>query len=174
MVQTVFRTATLADVLALRALVERAYRGESARFGWTHEADLLSDERTSNADLARTIADPGSRIILAESDGALSGTVTVSDLGMTDAGKECAYLSMLCVDPALQAAGLGRALIAQAEAVARDVFGAQIMEMTVIDRRSELIAWYQRCGYNLCAQTRPFPMPGDHAFALVVLQRLLT
>jgi GNAT superfamily N-acetyltransferase len=173
MAETVFRTATLADVLRLRALVERAYRGESARFGWTHEADLLDDERTSNASLAHTIADPGSRIIMAEADGALIGTVTVSDLGMTDAGTTRAYLGMLCVDPALQAAGLGRALIAQAETVARDVFGAQVMEMTVIDRRADLIAWYQRRGYVLSAQTRPFPMPGDHAFALVVLERVL-
>jgi predicted N-acetyltransferase YhbS len=168
-----FRTATLADVIALRALVERAYRGESAKFGWTHEADLLKDERTSNADLARTIADPGSRVILAEAGGALIGTVTVSDQGITDQEEARAYLGMLCVDPALQAAGLGRALIAQAEAIARDTFGAQSMEMTVIDKRAELIAWYQRCGYVLSAQTRPFPLPGDHPFAMVVLERVL-
>jgi len=174
MTDTQFRTATLADVLALRALVERAYRGDSARFGWTHEADLLDDERTSNADLARAVADPGARVILAERDGALIGTVTVSDQGMDRDGPARAYLGMLCVDPALQAGGLGRALIAQAEAVARDTFGARIMEMTVIDRRAELIAWYQRCGYTLSGETRAFPVPGDHPFAMVVLERVLT
>lgn len=173
MSETRFRTATLADVLTLRALVERAYRGESAKFGWTHEADFLHDERTSNADLARTIADPASRVILAEADGTLIGTVTVTDVGITRGELARAYLGMLCVDPTLQAAGLGRTLIAQAEAVARDTFGAQIMEMTVIDRRSELIAWYQRCGYGLSDETRPFPAPGEHAFAMVVLERLL-
>ena len=173
MSQTVFRTATLADILKLRALVERAYRGESARFGWTHEADLLDDERTSTADLAATIADPASRIILAEADGAMIGTVTVTDVGITIGEQSRAYLGMLCVDPALQAAGLGRALIAQAEMVARDTFGAQVMEMTVIDRRPELIAWYQRCGYTLSGEVRPFPPPGDHPFAMVVLERVL-
>ena len=30
----------------------RAYRGEAARAGWTHEADLLFDERTSAEELA--------------------------------------------------------------------------------------------------------------------------
>ena len=173
MVQAQFRTATLADVLALRVLVESAYRGDSARFGWTHEADLLDDERTSNADLARTIADPSSRVILAEADGVLIGTVTVSDQGITDREETRAYLGMLCVDPSLQAAGLGRALIARAEAIARDTFGAQIMEMTVIDRRVELIAWYQRCGYVPSGEIRPFPVAGEHPFAMVVLERLL-
>jgi GNAT superfamily N-acetyltransferase len=80
---------------------------------------------------------------------------------------------MLCVDPALQAAGLGRALIAQAERIARNVFGARILEMTVIDRRAELIAWYQRCGYVPSGEVRPFAVPGDHPFAMVVLERLL-
>ena len=37
-----FRAATASDVAALHPLIERAYRGETARAGWTHEADLLS------------------------------------------------------------------------------------------------------------------------------------
>jgi ribosomal protein S18 acetylase RimI-like enzyme len=168
MVTHAFRMATLADVPVLRALVERAYRGDTARAGWTHEADLLDDERTSDAMLARTIADAAARVILAETDGAMSGTVTV-----TNRGDGRAYMGMLCVDPALQAAGLGRALIAQAEHAARDDFGAHVMEMTVIDRRAELIAWYQRCGYAWHGETRPFPVPGDHPFAMVVLERVL-
>ena len=165
---TTFRIASVDDVPRLRGLVERAYRGDSAKFGWTHEADLLDDERTSNADLAATITDRSSRIILAEAGGGLTGTVTISDVG---GGR--GYLGMLCVDPALQAAGLGRALIAQAEAAARQQFGTNVMEMTVIDCRSELIAWYLRCGYRDTGEKRPFPLPGDHPFAMVVLARAL-
>jgi ribosomal protein S18 acetylase RimI-like enzyme len=166
--EPVFRTATMADVPALRGLVERAYRGDSARLGWTHEADLLDDQRTSDAELAASITDPASRVVLAHRGAALIGTVTVQDLG---SGR--AYLGMLCVDPAVQAAGLGRALIAQAERIAHDGFGARVMEMTVIDRRPELIAWYERCGYRFHGETRPFAVPGDHPFAMVVLERVL-
>jgi hypothetical protein len=54
---------------------------------------------------------------------------------------------MLCVDPDVQAAGLGRALLAQCDAVAQADLGATAIEMTVIDRRPELIAWYERRGY---------------------------
>ena len=161
-----FRLATIADVEPLCALVQRAYRGDTARQGWTHEADLLADQRTSPDSLATTIADPGSRVLVAESADTLIGTVTISQLGETRA-----YMSMLCVDPGLQAAGLGRNLIARCERAAHDDFGATIMEMTVIDKRPELIAFYQRCGYALTGETRPFPVPGDHPFGMVVLER---
>ncbi len=160
------RLATPADIPALRALVERAYRGDSARGGWTHEADLLDDERTDEAELAATLADPAARVLVAEQDGAFTGTVTITRKSATHA-----YLGMLCVDPVLQAAGLGRALIAAAEAQALSDFGATVMEMTVIDKRAELIAWYERRGYIRTGETRPFPVPGDHPFAMVVLER---
>ena len=161
-----FRTATAADVPALRALVESAYRGDSAKRGWTHEADLLDDERTSDAELGATIADEKARVLLARIDGKLAGTVTIRDLG-----EGRAYLGMLCVDPDLQTEGLGRALIADAEDMAAEEFGARIMEMTVIDAREELIAYYERRGYARTGELRPFPLPADVPYKMVVLER---
>lgn len=107
-------------------------------------------------------------MIVAELDGRLTGTVTITRKNATHA-----YLGMLCVDPALQAAGLGRTLIAAAEAQAVRDFGSSAIEMTVIDRRPELIAWYERRGYVRTGETRPFPVPGDFPFAMVVLERPL-
>ena len=161
-----FKTATAADVPALRALVESAYRGESAKRGWTHEADLLGDERTSDTELAEAIADEKARVLLARVSGKLAGTVTIRDLG---AG--CAYLGMLCVDPDLQTGGLGRALIADAEDMAAEEFGANVMTMTVIDARPELIAYYERRGYARTGELRPFPLPLDVPYQMVVLER---
>lgn len=163
-----FTTAKPQDVPRLHALVEKCYRGDSARQGWTHEADLLDDTRTSEAELAGVVADAGNRVLLAIVDGQLAGTVTITDLG---GGR--AYLGMLCVDPELQAEGLGRALLADAEDTAAEAFGANVMEMTVIDARPELITYYERRGYTRTGEKRPFPAPGDHPFAMVVLERSL-
>lgn len=162
------RLATPADVPALRALVEKAYRGDTARGGWTHEADLLDDERTSDEELAATIAAPDKRVLVSEAGGILNGTVTITCVGL-----KRTYLGMLCVDPDIQASGLGRRLIAAAEAQAAQDFAATTMEMTVIDSRAELIAWYERRGYRQTGEARPFPVPGDHPFAMVVLERML-
>ena len=54
--------ATQADIPALHRLIESAYRGESARRGWTHEADLLDGHRTNAQELNAMIEDPAQRI----------------------------------------------------------------------------------------------------------------
>ena len=41
------------------------------------------------------------------------------------------------------------------------------------DSRVELIGWYQRRGYRLTAETRPFPIPLDPPLAMVVLAKAL-
>lgn len=139
------------DAVGLHALIEGAYRGDSARRGWTHEADLLGGQRTDVEALQALLATAGQTMLVAEAGGRLVGCVNLQDLGGT------AYLGMLSVDPTLQAQGLGRRLVAAAEALAADL-GAATVEMTVIRRRSELIAWYERRGYRLTGETRPFPM----------------
>jgi GNAT superfamily N-acetyltransferase len=147
------RLASPADLDALHTLVHRAYRGDAARAGWTHEADLLDGQRTDLDALTAMLEDPRQRVLLAEADARLVGCVQVSDQG-----NGTASLGMLSVDPALQAGGLGRALIAAAEETARTAFGAKRVEMTVIRQRGELIAYYERRGYALTGEERPFPL----------------
>ena len=54
------------------------------------------------------------------------------------------------------------------------------MEMTVIANRGELIAWYERRGYVLTGERRPFPLddprfglPKTRDLAFVVLEKPL-
>lgn len=155
--------ATGADIPTLHALIESAYRGESAAIGWTHEADLLGGQRIDPAALAEIVADEKQTLLVAEQAGALIGCVLVKDLGVR-AGVRTAYLGLLTVRPDLQAAGLGRKLVTAAEAHALD-FGAAVMEMTVIKRRAELIDWYLRRGYALSGREEPFPLD-DPRFGL--------
>lgn len=162
------RPAIADDLSRLRVLVERAYRGHSAREGWTHEADLITGERTSIEELRETLSDPDSAVLVAEGDGALTGTVTVIRI----AADRC-YLGMLAVDPDRQAGGLGKRLIAAAEAAARGQFGARIMEMTVIAARTELIDWYRRLGYSPTGETQMLEGDAGQLLPMQVLERPL-
>jgi len=167
--EVVFRAATPDDVAALHPLIERAYRGDTAKAGWTHEADLLFDDRTSADELTALIADPDRVVLLAHRDDVLIGCVQVARVG-----EDRAYLGMLTVEPTLQASGLGRRLLAAAEVEAVARFGARRMEMTVIRPRTELIAWYERRGYAPTGETRPFPVdPPRPELAFVVLEKAL-
>ena len=160
-------TATPADAPALKDLLEAAYRGDSARAGWNHEADILDDERTSREELDALLADPAVTILTARDAGALVGCVAV-----TRKDSRLGYLGMLCVLPTLQSAGLGRRLLDAAEDHAR-ALGLAAMEMTVIDSRDALIAWYERRGYARTGEMRPFPVLRDPPITFAVLEKPL-
>lgn len=161
------RPATEADLPHLHPVIERAYRGDTARAGWTHEADLVSGERT-DLETLRSLLDGDSRLLIA-----LDGDTILGCVNVADRGDGLAYLGLLCVDPLLQAGGIGRKLVADAELTARNSFAATRIEMTVIDRRAELIAWYLRQGYAPSGETRPFPVPLDPPLSMTVLVKPL-
>ena len=156
------------DLPTVHALIERAYRGPSARAGWTHEADLLEGPRTSLAELEAFLADQRQRLLSAWDDDTPIGCVAV-----TDRGDGLSYLRQLCVEPNLQTGGIGSRLIAAAERVAATEFKATRIEMTVIDSRSELIAYYVRRGYRVTGERRDFPIAIDPPMFMTVLEKPL-
>ena len=162
------RTATPADLPRMHPVIERAYRGDSARQGWTHEADLLSGERIDTATLSAMFAGPGHIFLIAERADAAVGCVS-----LTARGDGLAYLGLLCVDPAAQAGGVGKAIIAAAEKAAREQLDADRIEMTVIDSRVELISYYERRGFVRTGERRPFPVELNPPLGMVVLEKAL-
>ena len=75
------------------------------------------------------------------------------------------YFGMFSVQPGLQNAGIGKALLAEAERIVREEWRLPAMRMTVIDIRAELIAWYERRGYRRTGILKPFPY-GDVRFGI--------
>ena len=146
-----FRDADAGDVPALVALVTSAYRGESSRAGWTTEADLLDGNRIDPDVLRGDIEREHSRVLLASRDGVLLGCAHVA------IENGAGYFGMFAVDPLLQAGGIGKAILAEAERVVRDEWQLPMMRMTVIDLREDLIAWYERRGYRRTGIKKPFP-----------------
>jgi ribosomal protein S18 acetylase RimI-like enzyme len=151
MTDLMIRAATSADIPALHALIESAYRGEASRAGWTTEADLLGGQRTDPDDLADILVDPAQRMLTAWRDETLVGCVLIADRG-----QGIGYLGMLSVSPTLQAAGLGRRLVAAAETELAARFGARRVRISVFPQRDALIAWYARLGYRDTGRTLPF------------------
>lgn len=162
------RVATRDDVAAVHPIIERAYRGDPARLGWSNEADLVDGPRTDVETLNAIIDNPDSRLLLAEDDGALQGCVQIEDLG-----NGTAYLGLLAVEPTLQISGIGKRLIEASERIAREGFESKRIEMTVIDSRKELIDYYNRRGYVATGEVRPFPIERDPPLSMVVLLKPL-
>jgi ribosomal protein S18 acetylase RimI-like enzyme len=155
-----FRRAAAADVVAIAALVNSAYRGESSRAGWTTEADLLDGQRTDAEEISRLAGTDGSVILLCLLGGEITGSVHLERMDAATA-----YMGMLVIQPVLQGRGLGTRLMEAAEHFAHAKWGAARMQMQVISLRRELIAYYRRRGYRRTGEFRPFPV-SDPRFGL--------
>lgn len=170
------RAAQKQDITALHKLIESAYRGESAKRGWTHEADLLGGQRTDLEALQENIQDKYQTILLAMDAEEIAGCVQ-----LVRVNERLAYLGLLTVDPYRQADGLGKILLSAAELYVAQSWQIQAIEMTVIHQRSDLIAYYERRGYTLTGERRPFPLddpryglPKTQELEFVVLRKVIT
>jgi N-acetylglutamate synthase-like GNAT family acetyltransferase len=143
--------ATESDISALVQLVNSAYRGPSSKKGWTTEADLLDGVRTDPNTLLEQLKQTEQTILKAtDISRNIIGCVSLQKK------KDTLYLGMLTVQPDIQATGIGKKLLLAAEDFARN-HAIYCIEMTVISVRHELIAWYQRRGFELTGEKRAFP-----------------
>jgi len=158
-----FRHATHADIDALVALVESAYRGDASKQGWTTEADMLGGRRTGPDDIQGCIDRERSVILVAERRAAGGDELIACAHVAEDNG--AGYFGMFSVVPTQQGGGIGKQVIVEAERLVREDWNLPAMRMTVIDIRDELIAFYERRGYRRTGIKKPFPY-GDERYGL--------
>jgi ribosomal protein S18 acetylase RimI-like enzyme len=131
------RRAAAADAPGIERLINLAYRVE---------AFFVAGDRIGGAEVEARLG--RGAFLLAEGDGSLLGSVYVEDR------RDHGYIGLLSVDPAAQRSGLGRALMAAAEAELIER-GRPRAEILVVDLRVELPPWYRRLGYREVG-TQPF------------------
>ena len=149
-----------ADYVRIIELVNMAYRGAGPGASWNSEVEFIEGERLTEALLREDLAaKPNAQLLTyrVAPNGELLGTVWLEPKG-----NGVWYLGLLTIRPDLQNRHLGRALLAAAEAFAKER-GAHRIRMTVVNARDTVIAWYERRGYILMCETQPFPY-GDERF----------
>lgn len=146
------RTAEICDAPAIAALVNRAYRPGAGVAGWTHEGHLVDGPRTTAMQVAELFGEGSCVRVLCRDDFTIVACVHIQ---AADGG---AYIGMLATDPDLQAQGLGKQLLAHAEAYAAEHLGATRFYLSVLSSRPELLAFYQRRGYVLTGESDEYPL----------------
>lgn len=101
--------------------------------------------------LADMLADPKLTVLVIEQASSLCACVAVEQRA------DCGYISMLCVQPTVQAAGIGRQILTAAEGHILDTYHLPCARMSVIAQREDLIGWYGRRGYHRTGESLPFP-----------------
>lgn len=180
---TVFlRQAEASDVDALEQLLNRCYRQAE---GWTNEADLIGGIRTTKDELLAVINDPKHYVFIypktttgerdGKETGELLGCIAVDIKDDADknenASKKKAYIGMFAVLPELQGLGVGHQILEAAETFAQRHLQSNIqasaqnparLTMSILSHRPELLAYYQRRGYQLNGNSMPFPVDGNN------------
>lgn len=186
------RVATIADVPALEVLMNRCYRNQE---GWTNEAQLIGGIRTTQAELQNVINDakqylfvyPKTDTGLREGNetGEILACIGVQGQEVQSAEDDAkgadgikAYIGMFAVHPDLQGQGIGDVVLNAAETFAMRHFSSEQapcrLTMSILNHRPELLAYYQRRGYELTGESMPFPNDGNNGEPLREDLQLLT
>jgi len=147
-----FRIAAQSDAGTITALVNSVYRGENSRKGWTTETDFLGGIRITEEKVRDIIGQADDLIILAVIEGKIIGCVHLEN----PHGTEYSYFGMLSVDVDFQSKGIGKLLINECERYTKEVLGFNEIRMKVINRRKELIEYYNRRGYISTGELEEF------------------
>lgn len=176
------RQAKADDIDALEQLLNRCYRQTE---GWTNEADLVGGIRITQAELASVIDNPKHYLFVYpktttgardnDETGELLGCIAVDMKVDTDSNKDDkdqsdyynkAYIGMFAVHPELQGAGIGNVILQAAETFAERHLKSNNqptrLTMSILSHRPELLAYYQRRGYQLNGNSMPFPVDGNN------------
>ena len=136
----VVRRALPDDAPAITAVTNEAY---------VVEAFFKVDTRRTDEAEIRVKLESDAFLVVDAPNGRLRGSVYVA------VRESRGYLGMLSVAPGSQRGGLGRALITAAEDYVRG-HGCTAMDLTVVNLREELPAWYEKAGYRVCGE-EPWP-----------------
>ncbi len=150
-----FQIAEINNAERVTSLVNSVYRGENSKKGWTTEADFLDGIRITTEKVKEIINRESDVIILAMDENSIIGCVHLENAG------KYSYLGMLSVDVNYQVKGIGKLLINECERYTKDVFGLSEIKMKVISRRTELIEYYRRRGYDSTGELEEFGTGGD-------------
>ncbi len=145
-----FTYATHNDIPTLTSLLNRSYRGDTSRAGWTTEADLLNGKRINEAEFIQLLNDPDSLILIASEDRVFATIHAHHE-------NESVHFGLFAVEPSLQGGGIGKELLAYAESEAIRKWGVSTAIMEVITHRHELIEYYERRGYVRSGEMIAFP-----------------
>ena len=131
------RLATANEIPALTRVINRAY---------VVEAHLFHGDRTDEAEVRERFERPNAFFLAIDAPERAAAESTLAAAVFVELGGDRSYFGMLSVDPDWQGRGFARELITAAEARAAAA-GCVFMDIDVVDRRTELPAFYTRFGY---------------------------
>jgi len=158
------RLASKADIQQLTILINTAYRTLD---GWTTEAGMIQGDRIQEKQLYDLLNLENFQLFVLEIENKLLGCIGVS------LGQQLAEIGSFAVAPAEQNSGYGKQLLDFAESHIFEIFKKKVIQMSVLNVRTELLAYYQRRGYQLTEKIEAYPLGQNVGEPLIPLHLLI-
>jgi ribosomal protein S18 acetylase RimI-like enzyme len=139
--------ANINEAQDINDLLNLAYRGEQ---GWTTESSLVDGDRSVVSDVEACIE--SSIFLTYKKEGILFSCICLKPKDSE------VYLGSFAVHPEYQACGLGTSVLNAAEHYAVSKLKATKFIMVVLSVRAELIAFYERRGYQSTGIHKEYPL----------------
>ena len=162
------RTANSSDIQNLVILINQAYRTNNAA-SWTSEQSIVAGARINEQQLRHFLEQKNVRLFVADiQDNPQQGLLGC--IGLTFQ-QDTVEIGTFCVAAAWQNQGIGRQMLKYAEMQAQEICAnLKCYEMFVLDARSELIEYYERCGYVKTAYIENYPIHANVGIPLIDLK----
>jgi GNAT superfamily N-acetyltransferase len=162
--EILIRKGRSGDAEVLHPLIHAAYRTSQS---WTTEVDLVRGERITLPQLREQLSQAVDPIFVAEiAGGTEAGRVVgcvcaewAKNHPDTGLGPESALFGLLAVDPDKQSAGIGSELFLHALKFAKKEWGCLRAVLWVIKQRGDILAWYERLGFQWTGELKDFVFP---------------
>ncbi|NNH76365.1 GNAT family N-acetyltransferase [Acinetobacter sp. ANC 5380] len=163
-----YRTANLNDIDNLIGLIDQAYRTNMGS-SWTSEQDIVVGDRINHQQLLKSLEQKNFSLFIAETLGNKQSDL-VACIGLTFQ-QNAVEIGTFCVDSHWQNQGVGKQVLEYAEKRALEIFPAfNHYEMFVLDARTELIQYYERCSYSKTACIESYPIHANVGQPLIDLK----
>lgn len=156
-----YRLATPSDAPHLTALINAAFRSERTGQTWLFDDQDKRIDIVSVKDIEPLIDGPDTVMLTASiSNESLPVACCFlrrpSETPQKHTTAGAAWLGFLTVLPNHHHRGYGHALLCEAESYVRRTWNATYLELDAVNARTQLRAWYNRCGYHETGASRDF------------------
>ncbi|NNG99662.1 GNAT family N-acetyltransferase [Acinetobacter sp. ANC 5414] len=163
-----YRLANASDVESLVALINQAYRTTTGA-SWTSEQDIVAGDRINHQQLLDSLNQQNFSLFVAEMVEDLESAL-VACIGLTFQ-QNAVEIGTFCVHSRWQNQGIGKHVLKYAEKKALEELPSLThYEMFVLDARTELIQYYERCGYSKTACVESYPIDANVGQPLIDLK----
>lgn len=159
------RRAETTDSQALAHLLNRCYRSDE---GWTNEHRLIGGVRTTTCEIEKIINTDKAYLFVFEpqidNHRKMLACIGVQFTVMHD--KNVAHIGTFAVSPEIQGRGIGNLLLAAVETFAKRHARSHALDgfaVSILSHRPELLAYYERRGYQMTHHQTPFSKDDNHS-----------